>query len=171
MTDPAGITQRGAEQSAPRSRWGLSAAESHGVSRLGTYVMSSHVAEQPVFALYGQPPRARRQLECRATVAKLGPHNGFAAGARRAVEAGAKRPSWLGVPPREIGSIRAQLRAQRCRAAPSTVACLTSTGRCSDPRHMGIVSLGVFDGATITASEASRLAVEGIACAPKCGVQ
>ncbi len=171
MIDPAGITQRGAEQSAPRSRSGLSTLESDGVARPGPHLVALHACEQSLVAFERQPPGARWKVERRVGLAELGAHDGFAAGACGAVEGGAKARSGVGVPLCGVGGVGAQLRAERGGAAARPVPRLTSAPRDSHPRHVGIVSAGVFHRATISASENTRLAVERIAHALKCGVQ
>ena len=171
MIDPAGITQRGAEQSAPRSRSGLSTVESHGVSRLRQHLVASHAREQSPLAFERQPPGAWWQVERRMGLAELRAHNGFTAGACGAVERLAKTRSGVGVPPCGVGGIGAQLRAESGGATARPVARLTSARRDSHPRHVGVVSPGVFRRATIASREALRVAVERIASAPKCGVE
>ena len=171
MTDPAGITQRGAEQSAPRSRCGLSAPEVHGVSRLRAHVVATDGDQPSVLAFDGEPPGAWRQLERGQIGPKLGAYNRFAARASSAVERRAEARRRLGIPRPRIGRIGAQLCTQRSSAATSTVACLTSASSGSNARHVGVVPLAVLGRATIPAGEASGLPVERIARAGKCGVE
>jgi hypothetical protein len=171
MTDPAGITQRGAEQSAPRSRSGLSASDSQGVSRFRTQIVSSHPSEQTVLALYRQPPGAGRQLERRLAVAKGSAQDLPPIGAPSAVEGRSEARARLGVSLRRIGRVGAQLRAKRGDAPAGAVACLTSAGRDGDARHVRIVPFPVLRAAAIAAGEAPRLPIERVACSLKCGVE
>jgi hypothetical protein len=161
MTDPAGITQRGAEQSAPRSRSGLSAAQSYRVAGLRARIVPKYVTQSPVFTFYGKPPGARRELEGGQVVAKLGTYDRPATRARSAIECSAEGSRWIGSTlPRIRRSLGAQLSAHHGRAATSTVACLTSASSRSDACHVGVVSLAVFRGPTVSAGEASCLTVE-----------
>lgn len=171
MTDPAGITQRGAEQSAPRSRSGMSGFDSHGVSRFRTQIVSSHTSEQAVLGLHCQPPGAGRQLERRLAVPKGSTHDLPATGARGAVEDRTKALARLGGSLSGIGRVGAQLGAKRGDAATGAVACLTSAGRDGDARDVRIVPFPVLGAAAITAGEGSRLPIERVACALKCGVE
>ncbi len=171
MTDPAGITRRGAEQSAPRSRSGLSAADSHGVARSRAHVVSSHAREEAVLALHRQPPDSRRQLERRFAFAERRTHDLFATGARRAVERRTKARTRLGASLRGIGRIGTELCSQRSGATPGAVARLTSSRRDGEARHVRVVALAVLKGAAIASREASRFPVERVTCPLKCQVQ
>ncbi len=171
MTDPAGITQRGAEQSAPRSRSGLSGADLHRVSRSRAHLVSSHAREQSFASLDRQPPDARRQLERRLAIAKRAANDLLSGGARCAVEGGAKARARVGSSLRRVGRVGAQLRAERGGVAPSAIARLTSTGCHSDARHVRVVSLPVLHAAAIAAGEASRLPVKRVACLLKSRVE
>lgn len=171
MTDPAGITQRGAEQSAPRSRSGLSSSESHGVSRFHTQMVPSHTSEQTVLALHRQPPGTGRQLERRLAVAKGSTHDPPATGARRAVETRTKARARVGVSRRRVGGVGAQVRAKRDNAAAGPVARLTSAGGDGDARDVRVVPLPVLSAVAIAAGEVSRLPIERVACSLKCGVE
>ena len=171
MTDLAGITQRGAEQSAPRSRCGLSAPEVHGVTRLRAHVVPTYGDQPSVLALDGEPPGAWRQLERGQIGPELGAHDRFAARASSAVERRAEARRRVGVPRPGIGRIGPQLCAQGSCAATSAVACLTSARGGRHARHVRVVPLAVLGRATIPAGEAAGFAVERVARAAKCGVE
>ncbi len=160
MTDPAGIAERGAERSAPRSRSGPSAADVNGVARSGANLVSSDVAEETVIGLDREPPDSRRQLERCLTVANRFPHDPRAIGAGRAVERGSEALSWIGVPPCEIWRIRAKLRAKGGGTTTGAIASLTSASRDGDARHVRVVTLSVLDRVSVASHEAPSLPVQ-----------
>lgn len=104
-------------------------------------------------------------------VAELSTNDGLSGGARGAVERTAKTRRRLDVALRWIGSVGAELRAKGRDAPASAIACLTSAGCDGDARHVRVILPGVFDRAPIAAGEASRVPIEGVTCAPKCGVE
>ena len=171
MTDPAGITQRGAERSAPRSRWGASPSDAHGIARTGAHLVTSHAGEQPVGLLHREPPNARLHVESRSTIAKRDADNRSSARVRGTVERDAEVVRGVVVAPRGVRRIRAELSPEGCRTASRAIACLTSASGDRDPRHVRVEPPRVVVGSSVGACQRAGVAVEGVARSLKGGVE
>jgi hypothetical protein len=171
MIDPAGVTQRGAERSAPRSRSGPSASDSHGIARADARLVATRTAEAAVVTFHGNPPDAGREVQRRTAIAERGALDLLSSRSCGTVERGAQVDDGIGMTAREIRRVSAELSAQRRCAAASPVPCLTSAGGDRDTAHEGFVLAGVLACASVGSRQGPRVAVERVARALEGGIQ
>ena len=171
MIDPAGITQRGAERSAPRSRSGPSASDSYGIARPEARLVATHATEEAVGKLHGNPPHARREVEPRTAIAKRDALDLPSSRPRRAVECGAQGYDAIDRTARGIRRMSAELSAQRGRAATRAVACLTSAHGDRDAAHEDFVVADVLACASVGLRQCPGVSVEHFACTLEVDIQ
>ena len=171
MTDPTGIMERGAEQSAPRSRWERSASDANRVAGSRSHLVTSNGIEKTVVALHRQPPDTGLDVDRRATVSQRRTQDLAPVRPGRAVERRAHPYDGARAGLGRIGGIRAELRAKRGRSATRAIACLTSSSGDRHARHVAVEASAVVDGAAIRACQRASVMVERVAGASKSGVE
>lgn len=139
MKDPAGITRRGAEQSAPRSRSGRSAANSKRVSRSWAHLVATHATEEAAFSLHGNPPDARPEVELRPAIAEDRALDLLSPSACCAIESGTQPPDRAGSRPSRLGCLITQLGAQGRSTPTGAIARPTSASGEGNATHEGVV--------------------------------
>ena len=171
MTDPTGIMERGAEQSAPRSRWEPSASDAYRVAGSRSHLVASNRIESTVVALHREPPDTGLYLDHRTTVSQRRPHDLPSASPGGAVERRPHPYDGAGAALDGIGGIRAELHAERGRSATRAIACLTSSSGTRHARHVVVEASAVLHGAAIRALQCASVMVERVAGASKCGIE
>ena len=171
MTDPAGITQRGAERSAPRSRSGPSSPDSHGIARPWTRFVATRATEDTARVFHGDPPDAGLEIKRRAPIANGSALDLLPSRQRGAVQRRAPTRGRVGVTASGIGCVSTELISQRGGAAALAVARLTSASGDRDPAHESIVVAGVPRCSSVAPGQRPGVAVEGISRALKLGIQ
>jgi hypothetical protein len=162
MIDPAGITQRGAERSAPRSRSGPSGTDSHGIAPAAAHLVTTCATEKAAVVLHGDPPHAGHKVERRLTIAKHDTLDLLSSRSRCAVERGLQWKDRMGVAARRVGRMSTELCAQRGRASSRAIACLTSARGARDTAHEGVVVAGVRRCPPVGTGELSGVPVERV---------
>ena len=133
--------------------------------------MTSDGAQKAVVALQREPPDAGLDFDRRTAVSQRRAHDRPAAGACGAVERGTQTDGGAGMSFGGIGGIHAKLSAERSGPATRTVACLTSSGRDTDTDHVRVEASPILRRPAIRVGQRPSLAVEGVARAPKCGIE
>ena len=171
MTDPAGITQRGAERSAPRFRWAPSASDPYRVACASTCLVAAGAAQKPAIVLHSDPPDSGREVERRAAIVERRTLHVLPARSRRTVERSMKAGWRLGMTASEVGRMAAELGSQRRRAPTCSVARLTSArGGCHASQERVVVA-SVARRAPIHTGKSRRFAIQDVALALEGDVQ
>jgi hypothetical protein len=160
MTDPPRIAERGAEQFAPRSRWGPSASESYRVTSAGAGLIAAHSAKQPTVVLDSEPPDAWLEIDGCATIANLRSADASSLRSRGAVEHQSQSRDHSGIAARPIACTIPELTAQCHGATPHTVPRLTSSRGDHEPTHVRVVLTSILAGTPVASRQPCGITVQ-----------
>lgn len=162
MIDLAGITQRGAERSAPRSRSGGSAANSKRVSRSWAHLVATHATEEAPFSLHRNPPDARPEVELRLAIAEDRALDLLSPSACCAIESGTQPPDRAGSRPSRLGCLIAQLGAQGGSTPTGAIARATSARGERNATHERVVLSRVGRRPSVRRCQSAGIPVEHV---------
>jgi hypothetical protein len=149
----------------PAFSFGPSASDSQSIGRPGPRFVTTRAAEEAAVVLYCDPPDTGLEVESRLAVAKHDALDFLSPRLHRAVESDPQAYDRIVATPGRVGRVSAELRAQRSRTAPRTVACLTSSPRDRDAAHEVVVRARIRGCASVGTRHSSGISVERVTLA------